>query len=73
MQEHIKIRVTIPIIRIQVNTIVKKYFEVQQTIQNVRVTYERTRDCKSTKVCTTCVKYIVIISSKCFQIAMLHK
>lgn len=63
MQEHVKIRVTIPAVRLQVKSMIKKYFDVQETIQNVRSKgrcsfCERTRDRKTTKVCTTCVKLI---------------
>ncbi|KAL4091350.1 hypothetical protein QTP88_026052 [Uroleucon formosanum] len=63
MQENVKIRATIPAVRLQVKSMIKKYFDVQETIQNVRSKgrcsfCERTRHRKTTKVCSTCVKLI---------------
>lgn len=36
MQEHVKICATISAVHIQVNSMIKRYFDVQETIQNVR-------------------------------------
>lgn len=78
MQENVKIRATIPAVRLQVKSMIKKYFDVQETIQNVRSKgrcsfCERTRDRKTTKVCTTCVKlicrdHIIEVCPDCYAI-----
>jgi hypothetical protein len=64
MEKHVKCRITIPAVRIEIKSSIRKYFNVQPP-QESRVKTsgrckfcDRTRDRKTTKVCTTCVKLI---------------
>lgn len=64
MEEHVQNRITIPAVRIEVKSSIRKYFNVQQ-LQESRVKAsgrcsfcERSKDRKTTKVCTTCIRLI---------------
>lgn len=64
MEEHVQYRITIPAVRIETKSAIRKYFNVpKQQESRVRTSgrcsfCDRTRDRKTTKVCTTCVKLI---------------
>lgn len=64
MEEHVQNRITIPAVRIEVKSSIRKYFNVQP-LQESRVKAsgrcsfcERSKDRKTTKVCTTCIRLI---------------
>jgi len=62
MEEHVQNRITIPAVQIEVKSSIRKYFNVQ-SLQESRVKAsgrcsfcERSKDRKTTKVCTTCIR-----------------
>ncbi|KAL4142760.1 hypothetical protein QTP88_005167 [Uroleucon formosanum] len=80
MEEHVQCRMTIPAVRVEVKSSIRKYFNIQP-LQESRVRAsgrcsfcERTRDRKTTKVCTTCIKlicrdHLISVCPECYACA----